>query len=256
MASGNFGACLDDVLLHEGGYTNDRRDPGNWTGGKVGVGHLKGTKKGIAAASFPHLDIKGLTDGEIADIYRDRYWLPLNGENLRIGDDLVIFDFGVNSGISRSAKYAQAIAGTEQDGIIGPITLDAISEIPSRDFIKAFCAKRLGFVQSLAIWNTFGKGWSRRIAGNEAKALSWVSTDEQIKADAEAARNVAAGQAAGAIGAGGAGTGLAIDQPPGVASLPIWAIAVVVLLIAAPLVIRSIINAQRAGALAHAAEEA
>lgn len=69
MAKGNFAPSLADVLVHEGDYTADRRDPGNCTGGKVGVGETKGTKKGIAAASYPHLDIKNLTDAKIAEIY-------------------------------------------------------------------------------------------------------------------------------------------------------------------------------------------
>lgn len=41
--------------------TDDRNDKGNWTGGRVGVGQLKGTKYGISAAAYLHLGIKSLT---------------------------------------------------------------------------------------------------------------------------------------------------------------------------------------------------
>ena len=38
-----FDEAFRRLIGHEGGYSTDRRDPGNWTGGKVGVGILKGT---------------------------------------------------------------------------------------------------------------------------------------------------------------------------------------------------------------------
>lgn len=254
MAKGNLQRCLDEVWPFEGKYTNDRRDPGNWTGGKVGVGELKGTNMGIAAASFPDLDIKNLTKAQAADIYAKRYARPLRFDDLRIGDDLAILDMGINSGISRSAKFTQSIVGTTQDGQIGPVTLAALEKMSSRDFIKKLCAKRLGFVQGLKIWETFGKGWSRRIAHMEATALSWVSSKSQLDQDAAAARNKAATQAGGA--AVGVGGGVGVEQTPDVSGLPVWAIVVVVAVIAVPLIVRAVINAQRAAALASAAKAA
>src|SRR5690606_26112011 len=116
-------------------------------------------------------DVRQLAKAEAAEIYDLRYWRPLAGDSLRNGDDLVVLDFGINSGIGRSAKCTQAIVGTTQDGKIGPQTLAALARMPSRDFIKRLSARRLSFVQSLAIWNTFGRGWSRRIAHMEATAL-------------------------------------------------------------------------------------
>lgn len=44
MSRSNFTPSMGIVLQHEGGFTDDRRDPGNWTGGKVGKGVLLGTK--------------------------------------------------------------------------------------------------------------------------------------------------------------------------------------------------------------------
>ena len=65
---------IETILPHEGGYTNDRNDPGNWTGGIVGKGRLLGTKYGIAANSFPKLDIKNLTIAQAEKIYKADYW--------------------------------------------------------------------------------------------------------------------------------------------------------------------------------------
>lgn len=41
------------VFSHEGGFTNDPRDPGNWTGGQIGHGQLRETQHGISAAAYP-----------------------------------------------------------------------------------------------------------------------------------------------------------------------------------------------------------
>ena len=57
----NFDKAFDRLIGHEGGFTNDSRDAGNWTGGKVGVGKLVGTKFGLSAATYPTLDIKNIT---------------------------------------------------------------------------------------------------------------------------------------------------------------------------------------------------
>jgi hypothetical protein len=52
MAQENEDRILEGPIAHEGGYSNDPDDPGNWTGGKVGVGRLLGTKFGIAAKGY------------------------------------------------------------------------------------------------------------------------------------------------------------------------------------------------------------
>jgi lysozyme family protein len=248
MTQANFARALPLVLEYEGGFTKDKRDPGNWTGGKVGVGELRGTNKGIAAASFPTLDIEHLTDAQIAEIYRAKYWVRVRGDDLPSGVDLSVMDGGVMSGPSRSVKWLQAVVGETQDGLPGPVTLNAAKKADAPKTIKAHCAKRLGFVRSLAIWNTFGKGWSRRIANVEATALSWVLTKAEMDAEAKAAKDKATQQAGGAVVVTGAGT--ADQAAGGLSGLPWWGIAIVVVLIAAPLVIRFVINRQRAAALA------
>ncbi|MNL82934.1 hypothetical protein D3C87_2104480 [compost metagenome] len=54
----------------------------------------------------------------------------------------------------------------------------------------------------------------------------------------------------------GTGSGVGVDQAPDLSGLPLWVIVAVVAVIVAPLVIRAIVNAQRASALAKAAKEA
>lgn len=106
--SADCAKALVTVFGHEGGYTADRNDPGNWTGGKVGVGKLKGTKFGIAANSFPNLDIKHLTLAQAAKIYRTNYWNPLHLDRLESqAIATILFDTAVNMGTGTEARTLQ-----------------------------------------------------------------------------------------------------------------------------------------------------
>jgi lysozyme family protein len=69
--------ALKTIFKNEGGYQCIRSDSGNWTGGKVGVGQLKGTNWGIAAASYPKVDIRNLTITTAAQYYQRDYWSPI-----------------------------------------------------------------------------------------------------------------------------------------------------------------------------------
>jgi lysozyme family protein len=90
---------------------------------------------------------------------------------LPAGIDYAVFDYGVNSGISRSAKVLQRVLGVADDGMIGPITLGAANACDCKVTIAAICDERLRFLRSLRTWRVFGKGWGRRVAEVKAVAL-------------------------------------------------------------------------------------
>src|SRR5690554_991684 len=71
----DFDLAFERLIGHEGKFTDNRADRGNWTTGRVGVGELKGTKFGISAMTYPHLDIKSLTLEQAKDIYLRDFWL-------------------------------------------------------------------------------------------------------------------------------------------------------------------------------------
>jgi hypothetical protein len=58
---GNFDRVFDIVVGHEGGFTANPADCGNWTGGVIGTGTCRGTRFGISAAAYPDLDIANLS---------------------------------------------------------------------------------------------------------------------------------------------------------------------------------------------------
>lgn len=156
MASDNFAACLAVTLGYEGGFSAVRSDPGNWTGGRVGVGTLAGTNMGISAAAHPRLDIRALTEAGVAPIYLAEYWRPAGCDVLPAGLDLSHFDAAVNSGAANASKWL-ARAKTAKT---------------TADQIRAYASARLGFLHALKSWATFGTGWSTRVAGVEAKSLA------------------------------------------------------------------------------------
>jgi lysozyme family protein len=50
-----------------------------------------------------------------------------------------------------------------------------VAEQDPERLIELYCAKRLEFLQSLKTFETFGKGWSRRVAEVKEKALTMVA---------------------------------------------------------------------------------
>lgn len=138
------------VLAHEGGYSNDSRDAGNWTGGRVSVGVLKGTKYGISAASYPNLDIKNLTVQQAKDIYKAGYW---RGE-FEWPLSLAVFDLAVNGGVQRSRQALAAVGNN----------------------FNAYMGWRIRWYTSLAQWNIYGKGWTNRCADLLTEASKQISS--------------------------------------------------------------------------------
>ncbi|WP_327857627.1 glycoside hydrolase family 108 protein [Acinetobacter guillouiae] len=162
----NFEKAFARLIGHEGGYSNNRNDPGNWTGGKVGKGVLKGTKYGIAANTYPNLDIKDLTLEQAKAIYKKDWWDKLGAEQFHPAIVYQLWDFAVNAGKSRAVKELQQVAGVIDDGILGAKTIAAVKALPVTDVLILLTAERLRFYTSLTTWGTYGKGWTNRVADN------------------------------------------------------------------------------------------
>lgn len=161
-----FDEAFKRLIGHEGGYSTDRRDPGNWTGGRVGVGTLKGTKFGLAANTYPNLDIKNLTLAQAKEIYKKDWWDKLGADGMHSAIVFQLWDFAINAGKSRVIKELQQAVGVPADGIIGPQTLAAVNSHDLNDVILSLTAERLKFYTSLSTFKTYGKGWTNRVADN------------------------------------------------------------------------------------------
>jgi lysozyme family protein len=158
----NFDRAFDIVVNQEGGLSMNPKDPGNWTGGKVNVGTLKGTKYGIAAASYPTLDILNLTIDQAKAIYKANYWDRVAGDQLPYEIGLPVFDAAINEGVRQAVLQLQVAAGVSPDGVMGPATLSAVMRIDQDKLLIAFMTQEFNFKTHLKIWLTFGLGWLRR----------------------------------------------------------------------------------------------
>ena len=122
--------------------------------------------------------------------------------------------------------------GVPADGRIGPQTMQAA--IGVRDGVKAIqraCAARLGFLQGLRTWKTFGRGWGRRVAGVEAEAVAMYtkSASAVSKEAAKATTDQRARSRDGAVVTVGGGSGMTFADIP--APVLYWAIPLVVVIV-------------------------
>ena len=163
----NYQHCLEMILHHEGGYVNHPKDPG----GETNLGITKRVYEDFGGTK----DMKDLTVEDAAPIYEKNYWNRLKCDDIPNGLDLCVFDFGVNAGTGRSAKYLQRMIGTVADGGIGPNTLrklgEYIDEHGLETSIKNFQEARQSYYEKLKTFETFGKGWTRRVTETTAEAL-------------------------------------------------------------------------------------
>ena len=144
MARTSLERSLALVFGHEGGFSDDRHDRGNWTTGGIGSGILKGTKFGFAAMSYPTLDIENLTLAQAAAIYGKDYAAAIRFDSLPAGVDHAALDFAINSGPSRAVIGLQRAVGVADDGEMGPLTLAAVSKADPAVVIRTLVRRAAG----------------------------------------------------------------------------------------------------------------
>lgn len=200
MAGGSsaerLNACMPFIFKEEGGLSLIRADRGNWTGGAVGKGQLKGTKYGIAAHSHPNLDIQNLSKDQATILYANEYWGPSGCPALPAGVDLQIFDHSVNAGVSRGKAHAAATG-----------------DMAPQPRIKAIAARRASWYRGIKDFSRFGKVWLGRVARAEALGLKLamsaagvgpVVISQTLQKEAEVAKGQVKKGQTGAAAAGGA----------------------------------------------------
>lgn len=165
----NFERSLNETLKWEGGWSNHPKDPGGPT--------MRGVIQRVYDAwrkrnGLPRRSVRHIEEHELQAIYRENYWQLVRGDELPPGVDLCVFDYGVNSGPSRSVSHLQEVLGVKIDGNMGPVTLDAVNAADPVEIVKKLCARRRKFVRQIKTYHVFGKGWNRRIDGIEQVACT------------------------------------------------------------------------------------
>lgn len=174
----NYEKALRAVLLHEGGFVNHRDDPG----GMTNLGCTKRVWEAWVGRPVTEEEMRALKPEDVAPLYKAKYWDTVRGDDLPAGVDYVIFDCAINSGPKRAACLAQRVASVTQDGSIGPKTIAAIEAYCDKHGVEAFIAAyteaREAFLRSLPTFDTFGKGWTRRV--DEVEKYASILAEKEV----------------------------------------------------------------------------
>jgi lysozyme family protein len=154
----NFDQAFERLVGHEGGYVDHPADPGGRT------------KYGISQRSYPGEDIRNMTLERAKDIYRRDFWWKAGCDTVPDAVKFDLFDMAVNSGVQPAIRTLQRAVGVDDDGVIGPKTMQAIGAMNPIRFVARFNGYRLQFMSSLATCPAFGRGWANRIAKNLMEA--------------------------------------------------------------------------------------
>jgi lysozyme family protein len=167
MSAANFPAAMAFTLAEEGGFVDNPADPGG------------ATNKGITLAMFQAYlhgatvkDLVSITDAEVFAIYRRGYWNAVSADALPSGLDLMVFDFGVNTGPGRSVRLMQETIGVDADGQIGPVTLARLGQMKVTGIIATLGQMQAAYYRGLDGFASFGDGWLARTTRRQAAALA------------------------------------------------------------------------------------
>ncbi|HEY6021657.1 MAG TPA: glycosyl hydrolase 108 family protein [Candidatus Paceibacterota bacterium] len=173
----NYPACEKRVLAYEGSaYTDGVHpyDPGGPTRWGITIADARMYWKPGATPD----DVKNMPVTVAMDIYKTKYWDKVRGDDLPSGLDETVFDYGVNSGIGRSGKVLRRLCNLPTTtSVIDATVLAAVSKRDVKALITAMNDERMRFLQSLAIWPTYGNGWTKRV--NDVKRFSLELADNQ-----------------------------------------------------------------------------
>jgi lysozyme family protein len=159
----NFDASFARIIKSEGGYVNDPAD----RGGETNLGVTIGSWGAYLGRAIQPGEMKALTVDAVKPFYKSMYWDKVKGDDLPVGVDYAIFDFAVNAGVGRAAKFLQRAVGAVDDGVIGAGTLGRVAKTDAAVLLKNFAEQKQRFYNGLATTNPtqqkFLKGWLARV---------------------------------------------------------------------------------------------
>jgi lysozyme family protein len=160
--SDRFARIYQIVMKYEGGYVNHPNDPGGET------------YKGISRRAHPNWEgwklidqKKAVPEDLVRRFYYEQFWKPLRCEEMPKPVGEYLFDFAVNAGIRQAVITIQAAVNVTTDGVLGPITMEAIRRSEVRMLMYELVVRRIDFYLSITLQRrkqleAFFLGWIRR----------------------------------------------------------------------------------------------
>jgi lysozyme family protein len=274
MVAATYEQAMGYVYVDEGGFTNDRLDPGQATNLGITIfdARLYAKEFGwIVDREVTVADMKVLPKWFADKVYKAKYADKVAYDQLPAGFDYSVLDAGINSGIGRAIPWAgKALRVDHPVSHATEVVAYASTFNDKVAAIQNYWAVRLSFLHGLRTWSHFGPGWGKRCARGEANAVKmWHvigegKTADQTKADMTAHSNKAkdAAKKSATVAAGtGAGTGAATSAPHpaldfthlGLGGKVLLALFIALLIAGFIIAVReTVIHAQRASAYANA----
>lgn len=166
----NFYDFFPTLLKEEGGFTNNPDDKGGAT--NLGITLYTWEKSGWDKDGDHDIDVddlKSITSQDAAIIYKRLYWDRIQGDNINSQSvATLLFDFAVNSGISKAVKVIQSILSLTPDGILGQKTISLINQSNAKNLFDILKIKREQYYRSIVQNNpsqsVFLNGWLNRLS--------------------------------------------------------------------------------------------
>ena len=161
----SFDKALAFVLTLEGGYVNHPNDKGG------------ATNKGITQRAYNSYrvttghakqSVQLIEDQEVADIYKDNYWIAAKCPALQPKTAFIHFDASVNHGVGRAARLLQDVVGVVVDGKIGPQTIKAANSLEDAEIVTRYLDTRHELYEDIIeadpSQGVFYNGWMNRLS--------------------------------------------------------------------------------------------
>jgi len=160
-----FLSALKFVLKWEGGKSDHPNDPGGRTNKGITQSVYNSWRK---SKGLPPKDVFEITDDEVYQIYYERYWTPLKGDEIPSPLDLVVFDSGVNCGIGRAALWLNTALSLPPKYTVTKETIEKVKSLKDlKPVMKKVCDLRENHYRTISEKNpklkVFLKGWLNRL---------------------------------------------------------------------------------------------
>jgi len=157
-----FDIAFRFTIGEEGKLSLDPKDPGNWTGGVVGIGQLKGTKYGVSARAYPNLDIPNLSLVDAKSIAMANYWNKIAGDSLPPYLAFQMFDAAFNQGAFEAKRILQYCLNVKPDGVLGPVTMAALAQEDPHELNQLYTEFRIEAYKQDDNFPRYGEDWTDR----------------------------------------------------------------------------------------------
>jgi lysozyme family protein len=170
----DFNQAIGVILTHEGGWVNNKNDPGGATNYGISLRFVLS----LADHSYFDLNHDGQVNGddirimpkELAiKVYKEQFWDKFGYGNI-VNQTVAtkIFDMCVNMGSGQAHKIVQRALGIADDGVLGNGSRAAINAQDPNALVPKICDGQKAFYNNLVAqkpqYQEFLSGWLYRAA--------------------------------------------------------------------------------------------